>query len=388
MSATGEFNPRRLVFEVNYEAPFKAAAGVPAWELNENVWWCLTCGLCEQVCPQAVPIVEIVREARVAIRTYAPGDERFTATETHKNVFPLAFELMLKNPRTPDKREVLRDLVRRNGWIPLEFSETGDLAYFPGCLNLYEHALHYLDLPQSRTAYSVVRMLNMANVVPVLANDGCCGHDAYWSGDFDTFLEFAQRNVAAWKDAGVETILASCAEGFHALSTLYPRHLDEFPFEVAWLPDYIHEKGLFEKVRNHKVACHRRVTIHDPCRAGRLAGGTHYESIRALLESIPHLELVEMPNNRDLARCCGVSTFRNCNEYSRELTRERLLEAASVGADYVVTTCPKCQSHFQCVLQNERETLEGEEGLKLPKVVELFDFLGRVYNYNGLHEPV
>jgi heterodisulfide reductase subunit B len=34
---------------------------------------------------------------------------------------------------------------------------------------------------------------------------------------------------------------------------------------------------------------------------------------------------------------------------------DRLLEAKATGAEILVTTCPKCQIHFKCAMNNKGE---------------------------------
>ncbi|MHA1733649.1 MAG: (Fe-S)-binding protein [Promethearchaeota archaeon] len=385
----GEFSPRKFLFEVNLEAPIRQELGVgDVFNTEENVWTCLTCGKCNLVCPQGINITEVVREVRREIFASNRNDPRFLATTTHLNIFPTAFDLMLRNERPPDKRKLLEKHAAEKGWVPLKMKSEGELAFYTGSVNLLEGALFELEIPQTKTAYSAIRLLNMAGIVPVVPNDYISGHDAYWSGDEDTFLAFLRRNVKIWRESGVKTLLVADAEDYRTIAIDYPKYLgpNDFPFEVIWLPDYIQEHGIFEKVRNRKVAFPRRVTIHDPCRIGRMSGGGHYESIRQILGQIPHLELVEMPHNRDDARCCGVSAFRNCNDYSRNLTRRRIREAMKVDAEFVVTTCPKCVSHLTCVSQNEFTKIELEVGVEVPRTMELFAFLGTVYDYTGTHE--
>jgi heterodisulfide reductase subunit D len=89
-----------------------------------------------------------------------------------------------------------------------------------------------------------------------------------------------------------------------------------------------------------------KVTYHDPCRLGRLAG--IYDAPRKLMEAIPGVRLVEMPRSRDNAVCCGTSGWMNCSSCSKEIQVQRLNEALETGADALVTACPKCQIHFRC----------------------------------------
>ncbi len=383
VALSGRFNPRKFVQEINLETPMRLKNGRRFCDTEEDIWACLTCGQC-RVCPQGLEIPEMVRDVRKEFREQEPNDPRFLATETHMNIFPIAFELMVKNPKPAQKQAILNEFASGKKWPALEMATKGPLAYYPGCLNLYEHTLVNLQVPQTLTAYAIIRFLNLAGIKPVVANDYCCGHDALWTGDEATFLTFAQRNMEIWKAANVSTIIVSCAEGYRTLSVDYPKYFPDFPFRVEFASDYFDRTQILEKNNTAEVKCRSKVTIHDPCRSGRLVDGGHYESGRNLLKNLKFLELVEMPHNRNEARCCGVSAFRNCTDFARHITRKRINEAMKVGAKYIVTTCPKCVSHFQCVTLNEAAALKEIFGRDPPKVMELFAFIYSAYNLNGL----
>lgn len=385
VSPSGRFNPRKFVQEINLETPARMKKGRKFYDTEEDIWSCLTCGQC-RVCPQGLEIPEMVREVRKEFREQIPNDPRFLATETHLNIFPTAFELMARNPKPAQKQTILNEYAASQKWPALQMASTGPVAYYPGCLNLYEHALVNLKVPQTLTAYSIIRFLNLANITPVITNDYCCGHDALWAGDETTFLTLAKKNIEIWKAAGVSTILVSCAEGYRTLSVDYPKYFPEFPFQVEFAADYFDRTQIFKKINDFEVRCRSVVTVHDPCRSGRLVDGGHYESARNLLKNLMFLDIVEMPHNRDEARCCGVSAFRNCTDYSRHMTRKRIHEAMKVGAKYIVTTCPKCVSHFLCVTLNEAASLKEIYGRDPPKVMELFSFIYSAYKVNELLE--
>jgi Fe-S oxidoreductase len=82
-----------------------------------------------------------------------------------------------------------------------------------------------------------------------------------------------------------------------------------------------------------------------------------FDSPRKVLLSIPGIQLVEMGRSRAEAMCCGVDAWM-CNSNSKQMQVERLQEAKMSGADMLVTTCPKCQIHFRCVMSE-----------KLPKAI-------------------
>ena len=89
------------------------------------------------------------------------------------------------------------------------------------------------------------------------------------------------------------------------------------------------------------------VTYHDPCRLGRQIG--LYEEPRNLIKDVGGVELVEMEHHGEDALCCGVSSMMACNENSRSVRLERFEEVRATGAEVMLTSCPKCVSHFECL---------------------------------------
>ena len=89
------------------------------------------------------------------------------------------------------------------------------------------------------------------------------------------------------------------------------------------------------------------VTYHDPCRLGRQMG--IYEEPRELGAGVEGVELVEMEHHGEDAMCCGVSSMMSCNENSRALRVQRFEEVRETGADIMLTSCPKCVAHFECL---------------------------------------
>ena len=236
----------------------------------------------------------------------------------------------------------------------------------------YYSALDFLKIPRV-----VIGLLNQKEIVPVvLSNEKCCGHDSLWQGDTDTFEKLARHNVQLFNDAGVKTLILSCAEGYHTWKYEYPKLFkgtDEFNFEIYHVTEYILKEHLIDDVK-FPISEKIRVTYHDACRLGRLSNV--YDAPREVLNKIPFIELIEMESNKKDALCCGVSAYISCNEYSREIQATRIKEAIDTGAEYLIVSCPKCLAHFNCYLNEEKELKN-----KI-KVVDLTSFIGKLLFLN------
>jgi len=97
-----------------------------------------------------------------------------------------------------------------------------------------------------------------------------------------------------------------------------------------------------------------------------------YDAPREVLRQIPGIKLLEMENNKVDADCCGVSAYISCNQNSKLLQESRIKQAIETGSDYLITTCPKCLTHLNCYL-NENKELKNKI-----QVIDLLTFVGKM----------
>lgn len=264
----------------------------------------------------------------------------------------------------------------RGAWtegLPLinALKEKADILFFPGCRYSYDKALPALS--------GVVELLVKSGVkVGWLAEaDACCAGRAWQMGFFNEFKVQAERNIAALKKTGVRTIVTPCADCRHALSRLYgPLGLDIEVLHITEYLDKLFAAGAVKFSRKLDML----VTYHDPCHLGRQGepyvpwdgkeekilnqvqiwnparpryNGAYgvYDKPRNLIKGIPGVNLVEMERIREYSWCCGAGG--GCSETSPEFSRwtaaERLDEAASTGADFLITACPWCKHNFDSI---------------------------------------
>ncbi|MDY7040038.1 MAG: heterodisulfide reductase-related iron-sulfur binding cluster, partial [Chloroflexota bacterium] len=91
------------------------------------------------------------------------------------------------------------------------------------------------------------------------------------------------------------------------------------------------------------------VTYHDPCTLGRGLG--IYDAPRTIISAMPGMRLAEMPRHGRDAYCCGAGSFVRYDhpDFTDQTGHERLHEAESTGAQYLLTSCPACVTQFQYV---------------------------------------
>ena len=118
--------------------------------------------------------------------------------------------------------------------------------------------------------------------------------------------------------------------------------LDEM--KVMHTTEFLVENGFDMNLRSEEDVT---VTFHDPCRLGRQMN--IYDQPRDLISSVDGVDLVEMEHHGEDSLCCGVSSMMSCNENSCALRIERFEEVRETGAEIMLTTYPKCVSHFECL---------------------------------------
>jgi len=218
--------------------------------------------------------------------------------------------------------------------------------------------------------------------IVVLKEETCCGHDLYWGqGKFEVFIELAKKNIKKFEKAGISSIITACAECYRTFKVDYPILFENFneKFEVKHIIEYIYDKwkqGIieFKKPKDFKEVI--PFTYHDPCRLSRFLPKDNnlIEKVREIFNNLKIIgfEFKEMEHNKENSLCCGLSAWMNCNERSKALRYKRLLEAKVVGTK-LITSCPKCHTHFTC-LQKDHEDISSIE------ILDFSEFLVNMIN--------
>jgi heterodisulfide reductase subunit D len=322
---------------------------------DESLWSCLTCRQCDLHCPAAIDYIELIKIVREGAHEVGEG-----GVCSHGG----AMQSLMRIQTAPDLEQ------NRLEWLDgsLSTSATGEDVYFVGCLPYFDAFFEDLGVETLGGARGVIKVLNAMGVTPaVLPDERCCGHDLLWSGDVENFERLARHNLRLLEEAGAKRVIFNCPECYEVFAVEIPRRLGKPDFECVHITELM--AGWLEEGALTLGELSRRVTYQDPCRLGRHLGV--YEQPRKALQAVGGLELLEMPKNRKNAICCGVSSWTNCTSFSKRLQDMRLAEAASTGAEMLITGCPKCQIHFRCA-QSERGK-EREAGLEITDLMAVIE---------------
>lgn len=289
------------------------------------LWACTTCRSCAEVCPVLIDPMSLIIDLRRG--------------EVDGGRVPSTVARVLED--CAGLRSVWGQAENdRASWIEelgLPAAKPGDR---PELLYLLGDTAPY-DLQAQSAARTLVKILNAAHVRPSSfgSADGSDGDFARRLGEEGLFQALAGANVRRLRDVGPKRILTHCPHTFNSLRNEYGRL--GASFEVVH-----HSQLLLELLENGVLhptrALSVRVAYHDPCYLGRYNGV--YEEPRRVLQSLPGLELVEMPRHREHSLCCGGGggmMFLDVAQ-GRRISDLRIEEAAALGVDAIATACPYC----------------------------------------------
>ncbi|NVM01170.1 MAG: (Fe-S)-binding protein [Candidatus Helarchaeota archaeon] len=352
------YSPRGIIYKylINKEK------NIDDLDINEFLD-CLTCNLCSVRCPQEVDMAEFMREVRTEL--YKKG---ICVEESHEGITSTIARIQTNEnvkPKLP------------HNFFPkgVEILGKGEIVYFPGCLAIFDKLFDDYQTDFKGIAQDSVLILDnlLDQPIAVVPDLKCCGHDNFWKGDFETFEKLAKYNIKRLEEAGAKLVVFSCAEGYRTFKTDYPRFFGDLSFEVKHISEIIQEKEI-----KFSDAVKKSITYHDPCRLGRFMNV--YDQPREILtgQGEEFVKFKEMERIKENAQCCGVPLFANCNDYTKALRLDRLKEAEKT-AELLVTSCPKCQLHFNCLL---REFKEGPNKINL-EVGDLVNVVARLLGLKG-----
>ena len=311
---------------------------------------CLQCRACEDVCPSRVPFGRVMERARVQIEPLRSRRERSvrwlgldvvlrrpSLTTLAAGLRPLGSILLSKRTRALVPRATLGGRVRRV--TEPDGEPRGTVALLLGCVQDRWYR------PVNRATVRVLARNGWRVVVP--RGQGCCGALHAHHGRLDTARDLTGRNVRAFAEA--EAVIVNAAGcGAHleeAGDLLGTDEARAFGSKVHDLMGFLHEEGIEPPLAGAGV---ERVAYHDACHALRVQHVR--EQPRALLRTIPGLEVIEIPAGD---RCCGAAGLYAVTEpeTADDLMRRKAESVVSTGAPVVASANPGCTMQLNAGLR-------------------------------------
>ncbi len=290
---------------------------------SDTVFRCTLCGTCRQVCPVGLDLTRLWHSLR----------QDLVASEA----YPGKIDMIRENLR--DSHNVFgEDNEERADWVEdmPDAPEHGyrkaqaDVVYFTGCVS------SFFPMAQ-RIPMAVAKIFDAAGIDFTLLGEDewCCGFPLLGAGLGDQLDGLIANNVDAIKARGAKQVVFACPSCHRMWQEHYPRDFEIF-----------HATEFLEKlIREHRLPLREldlTVTYHDPCDLGRGAGT--FDAPRAIIQAIPGIRFVELPNHRENCTCCGGGGNLEMidAELSSNIAANKIKEVQATGAQAVVTACQQC----------------------------------------------
>ncbi|MFX1303552.1 MAG: (Fe-S)-binding protein, partial [Promethearchaeota archaeon] len=163
--------------------------------------------------------------------------------------------------------------------------------------------------------------------------------------DLTTAKEFANKNKELIETTGAPIIVSDCPGCIITLTNRYQKVGINVEKEILHITQY------FKKLLDNGDLCftnnipeeYRKITIHDPCLIVRNLKDT--ESIRAVLNEIPDLEIIEPIFNKEYVHCCGWSGTAHWADKDLAIreAQNRINELKETETNIILSACPLCE---------------------------------------------
>lgn len=388
---------------------------------------CLQCRACEVACPSGVPYGRLMEgtRAEVAAHIKRPLKERLGRAAGYRGVLANPGQMRMAGravrlyQRTP-----LRVIARGTGLlkimpggmdhldrtmpriskkffiadgrvIPATGTKRARVAMLAGCV---------MTLMHSPALDAATRVLARNGVEVVLTDgQGCCGALNTHAGERESARQMARRNIDSFLAADPDAIIVASAgcgstmkeysellhadAGYagkaHRVSKL-TKDIHEFlatlpliPPRASLAPRQALASGHPEPVEKRPASAPLRVTYQDACHL--VSAQRVKDAPRSLLQAIPGVELVEMP---EAAICCGSAGTYSITqkEMSQRLGRRKARNVLSVEPDVVATGNPGCALQLENYL---RDLTAKDKTARQPRVRYVVELLDEAYAAEG-----
>ncbi|MGH7661033.1 MAG: (Fe-S)-binding protein [Vulcanimicrobiaceae bacterium] len=349
---------------------------------------CLGCMACVTACPSGVRYDRLIEATRANVekKTHRSPFDRFFR-ELVFALFPYPRRLeTLKPLLAAYTRSGLRATVRASGLLRLLPPRLAQLA------ELAPSSFEREELPELTPAKGTARKrvallagcvqrvffpnVNAATIrvlsaegcqVRVPQGQGCCGALSLHSGRAEEAKRFARALIDRFESEDADAIVvnaAGCGSSMKEYGDLfaddaqYREKAARFAAKVRDVSEFLAE--LDPQAPRGEIEA--RVAYHDACHLA------HAQRIRAqpraLLRTIPGIELLEIP---DGDQCCGSAGTYNLfePESAHEIGERKASNVLATGANILVSANPGCTLQIQSMLRARNRTIESAHPVEL-----------------------
>jgi len=292
-------------------------------EIEKSIFTCLGCGACTVACFPSLKTKDVVfmdRECLVGEGLYPEIADRVARSLEEKH--NISDE---DNEERADWRELLKDLPES------AFEKArAEVVYFVGCVASFFPMAQKIPLNMSR----IMEKLGVDFTI-LGGEEWCCGYPLIGAGMKEKMETLKRHNLQKVKDVGAKKVVFTCPSCYHTWKTFYAPDVD-----IVSSSELLEQLLLEHRPALKEISA--TVTYHDPCDLGRVSGV--FDAPREVIKAIPGLRFVELPNNRQLAVCCGGGGNLEMvdPDLSAKVAQMKIEEIRSTGAHMVVSSCQQC----------------------------------------------
>lgn len=324
----------------------------------DSVWMCVSCYACTAACPSQIPLT-------AGLMAHIKEELLLAGNVPSELQSALEFSQRYGNPLGESPRKRSDWVIGLDPKVKLlgQVREPVDVLWFVGDYPSYH--------PRVQLATkALTRVLNTLGVdFGILGpEESSDGDSQRLAGEQGLFEMLADKNGKAFSKYQFNKIITTDPHAYNAIKNEYPKLGISYP--VQHYTEYLVERlDQLKPLLTHELKA--KITYHDPCYLGRANG--IFNEPRALIESIPGVEIVEMSHNHTNSLCCGgggggmwLDGFQWEKAHVR-LSELRVREAIAVSADILAVACPYETPRFE----DATKTVEGAARLKVKDIAEL-----------------
>jgi heterodisulfide reductase subunit D len=292
-------------------------------ELSDTAFRCTLCGNCQEICPVGIHL----KDLWIALRQ----------DMVHSKHYPKKID-MIRDNLNKSHNVFDEDNEERADWVedmdePPDhgfIKETAEIVYFTGCVAAYFPLAQQIPI-------ALAEILETAKVDFTLLGEDewCCGFPLLGAGLKELFQQFVDHNIEAIRNKKAKEVIFACPSCYQMWREFYPKE-----FKVSHASQYF--MRLVEENRIPLKTLDLKVTYHDPCDLGR--GARVFDAPREVIRSIPGVDFIELPRNRENCQCCGGGGNLEMidSTLSSGIAKQKIDEVMSTGAQAVVSSCQQC----------------------------------------------
>jgi Fe-S oxidoreductase len=327
---------------------------------TDTVWMCVSCYACTAVCPAQIPLTPGLMartKEELILAGNVPTELQSALENSQRYGNPLG--------ESPRKRADWATGIVPEVKILGKVKKKVEVLWFVGDYPSYHPRVQLITKALTRVLNALE--VDFGILGPEESSDG---DSQRLAGERGLFEMLAEKNGMAFSKYEFDEIITTDPHAYNAIKNEYPGLDISYPIRhyTEFLADRLDQ---LKPLLKHEVKA--KVAYHDPCYLGR--ANEIYDQPRAILQTIPGLELVEMSHNHKNSLCCGgggggmwLDGFQWEKAHVR-LSEWRVSEALAAGAEILAVACPYESPRFE----DAAKTVQGAGQLKVRDLAELLD---------------